>query len=157
MGEMITLSTVAICCLAIGALLGYFLLGNLKPEQQSRAALDKQFNEMQQQQKDYQLHVNTHFDQTAVLLTDLAESYRSVHNHIVEGAQNLSSTGISPLQPLPEGRPVLDNKPAALNPAEQPLDYAPRQPGSKGALHESFGIDENGKAVDQEHPTAPHL
>ena len=104
---MSTLVFVGIGCLLAGAAIGYFL-ANKKPEQQSRAALEKQFTDMQQQQQEYQQQVSSHFDRTAELLNDLAESYRSVHNHIAEGASSLHSTGISPLQAIPEGRPVLE-------------------------------------------------
>lgn len=155
MYETNTVIAVGICCLLAGTLLGYILLGRLKPGQQSRAAIEKQFNDIQKQQRDYQQQVNHHFDHTAELLNELAESYRSVHNHIVEGAKNLHSTGISPLQPLPEGRPVLDNKPSAAAPTQPPLDYAPRQPGSKGLLDEGFGIEKDREKHPQP-PVTPH-
>lgn len=155
--DIYTLITVAIICLLSGAAIGYFILGRLKPEQQNRAALEKQFNDMQRQQQDYQQEVSNHFDRTGELLNELAESYRSVHNHIVTGAQNLHSTGISPLQAIPEGRPVLDNKPSKLAPSAPPLDYAPRQPGKKGALHEEFGMESEKKPKDHiEPPVSPH-
>ncbi|MFT6551097.1 MAG: uncharacterized membrane-anchored protein YhcB (DUF1043 family) [Zhongshania marina] len=157
MQDINTLLAVAIICLLIGTAIGYFIIGRMRPEQQNRAALEKQFNDMQRQQQDYQQQVSHHFDRTGELLNELAESYRSVHNHIVEGAQNLHSTGISPLQAIPEGRPVLDNKPSSLSPAAPPLDYAPRQPGKKGALHEEFGMDSEKKKSDHiEPPVTPH-
>jgi|TARA_R110000772_G_scaffold64210_1_gene143656 hypothetical protein len=156
--DLSTLITVAIICLLSGAAIGYFILGRLKPEQQNRAALEKQFGEMQQQQQEYQQQVSTHFDRTGELLNELAESYRSVHNHIVEGAQNLHASGISPLQALPEGRPVLESKSTKATPSAPPLDYAPRQPGKKGALHEEFGMDSEKKPKDHiDPPLAPHL
>lgn len=152
-----TLIAVAIICLLIGTAIGYFIIGRMRPEQQNRAALEKQFNDMQRQQQDYQQQVSNHFDRTGELLNELAESYRSVHNHIVDGSQNLHSTGISPLQAIPEGRPVLDNKPSKLAPSAPPLDYAPRQPGRKGALHEEFGMDTEKKPQDHiEPPVSPH-
>jgi uncharacterized membrane-anchored protein YhcB (DUF1043 family) len=151
-----TVIIVAVSCLIIGALLGYFLLGRLKPGQQSRTAIEKQFSDIQKQQRDYQQQVNHHFDHTAELLNDLAESYRSVHNHIAEGAKTLHSSGISPLQPLPEGRPVLDNQSSSNSPSQQPLDYAPREPGSKGPLHEEFGLEKSEREKHPEPPVAPH-
>ncbi|MGB1907597.1 MAG: ZapG family protein, partial [Spongiibacter sp.] len=78
MDELMTLIAVGLVCLLVGAIIGYFVLARIKPEEQSRAALEKQFNEMQKQQQDYQHQVSTHFDRTAELLNDLAESYRSV-------------------------------------------------------------------------------
>ena len=157
MYELSPLIAVAIICLLIGSAAGYFMLSRIRPEQQSRAALEKQFNDMQKQQQDYQQEVSGHFDRTAELLNDLAESYRNVHNHIASGARDLHSTGISPLQTLPEGRPVLEGNPAAGKPSQQPLDYAPRQPGSKGALHEEFGLDKDSESEQEpKPPVAPH-
>lgn len=158
MEDLSTLFAVAMISLLLGAAIGYFILGRLKPEQQNRAVLEKQFSEMQQQQQEYQQEVSTHFDRTGELLNELAESYRSVHNHIVEGAQNLHASGISPLQALPEGRPVLESKSNKVVPSAPPLDYAPRQPGKKGALHEEFGMDSEKKTKEQiDPPIAPHL
>lgn len=156
MEEFGTVLAVGLSCLVVGGLLGYFLLGRLKPGQQSRTAIERQFRDIQQQQQDYQHQVNQHFDRTAELLNELAESYRSVHNHIAEGAKTLHSSGISPLQPLPEGRPVLDTRPTHATPSEPPLDYAPRQPGSRGLLHEEFGLEKEEKARQPEPPLAPH-
>ncbi|CAA0083314.1 Uncharacterised protein [Zhongshania aliphaticivorans] len=155
MQDISSLIVVAITCLLLGAAIGYFILGRTKPGQQNRAALEKQFNDMQQQQQDYQQQVSSHFDRTGELLNELAESYRSVHNHIVDGAQNLHSSGISPLQAIPEGRPVLDSKPVEAAPVAPPLDYAPKQPGKKGALHEEFGMDSEKKPSDNPEPTPP--
>ncbi|MBD2859718.1 YhcB family protein [Spongiibacter sp. KMU-158] len=155
MYELGTLISFAAGSLIAGLILGYFVLTKLKPEQQSRAALEKQINEMHKQQLDYQTQVSGHFDRTAELLNDLAESYRNVHNHIAKGAQDLHGTGISPLQPLPEGRPVLESKPGKTQHSQQPLDYAPRQPGSPGALHEEFGLEKNHKPKEEAEPPAP--
>jgi len=153
--ELTTLVATGVIAFLVGGAVGYFILERLKPAQQSRAALEKQFSEMQEQQQAYQQQVSGHFDRTAELLNDLAESYRSVHNHIAEGAQTLHSTGISPLQPLPEGRPVLESKATPRTPSEQPLDYAPRQPGSKGALHEEFGLDKDRQRKEEAEPPTP--
>ncbi len=157
MYELGTLISFAVASLILGTLIGYFVLSKMKPDEQSRAALEKQIHEMHKQQLDYQTQVSGHFDRTAELLNDLAESYRNVHNHIATGAQELHGTGISPLQPLPEGRPVLEGKPGKAQLSTQPLDYAPRQPGSPGALHEEFGLEKNKRTeTPPEPPTPPH-
>ncbi len=46
MEDLSTLFAVAMISLLIGAAIGYFILGRLKPEQQNRAVLEKQFSEM---------------------------------------------------------------------------------------------------------------
>ena len=79
MQDINTLLAVAIICLLIGTAIGYFIIGRMRPEQQNRAALEKQFNDMQRQQQDYQQQVSHHFDRTGELLNELAESLSLIH------------------------------------------------------------------------------
>ncbi len=143
--------------LIIGLLIGGLLSRGLTAEGRGRRELQKQVSELQRKQADYQEQVNQHFNETAELLNQMANSYREVHNHLVEGAQTLTPSGISPLQALPEGRPVLESKVVeAPQILEQPKDYAPRGPGGKGELHPEFGIDRDmPKAVPDELITPP--
>ncbi len=146
-----TLAMVALGSLTLGCLLGAWALHRFAPQRQDRKDLESHIQQLQRQQQDYQEQVNGHFNETAELLNQLAGSYRDVHNHIVQSARDLTSHGISPLQPLPEGRPVLegDDQPQVIEP---PLDYAPHTPGRKGALEEDFGLE---KKARDEHPQPP--
>ena len=126
---------------------------------ESRQARDveRHLQETQDQLKTYQQEVSDHFEQTARLVDQLTESYREVHNHLADGAQNLLD--------LPGNQPIMKNLPdnAGGEPevaasegktVEPPLDYAPkRTPYDKGMLDESFGIDK--KAAPPEEQTAP--
>lgn len=134
-----TLVMVAAGSLTLGCLLGAWALQRFAPERQNRKALEDHIQQLQRQQQSYQTQVNEHFDKTAGLLNQLASSYRDVHNHLAESARELGG-GISPLQPLAEGRPVLEMEPGHQH-VEPPLDYAPHTPGRKGALQEDFGLE----------------
>lgn len=142
--------------LLVGLLLGGLLGRGVTAEGRSRRDLEKRLAEMQRKQTDYQDEVNQHFNETADLLNQMANSYREVHNHLVQGAQTLTASGISPLQALPEGRPILETTSVpAPQIVEQPKDYAPRSPDGKGELHPEFGIEPKPKAVAAEIPATP--
>lgn len=145
-----TLAMVALASLTLGCLFGAWALQRFAPERQNRKALEDHIQNLQHQQQQYQEQVNQHFTKTAGLLDQLACSYRDVHNHLAESARELTPSGISPLQTLPEDRPVLEGEPA-VHTIEQPLDYAPHTPGRKGALEEDFGLEKK-KTQEAEQP-----
>ncbi len=142
--------------LLIGLLIGGLMGRGMTAEGRGRRELQSQVSDLQRKQADYQEEVNQHFNETAELLNQMANSYREVHNHLVHGAQQLTASGISPLQALPEGRPILESKTIpATQTLEQPKDYAPKDPGGKGELHPEFGIDRHGNKVSAETVMAP--
>ncbi len=144
MYETQTVALIAFLSLLAGLATGAWLINKMSPSQQNRKALEKHIQKLQQQQQDYQDQVNQHFSKTADLLNTMTESYRDVHNHLARSAADLTSHGISPLQALPEDRPVLQGEPQRMQ-AQQPLDYVPRSPGHKGALDEDYGLEKNHK------------
>ncbi len=144
MYETQTVALIAFLSVIAGLITGAWLIHKMSPSQQNRKALEKHIQKLQRQQQDYQDQVNQHFNQTADLLNQMTESYRDVHNHLAKSAAALTSHGISPLQALPEDRPVLQGEPHRT-PAQQPLDYVPRSPGHKGALDEDYGLEKDHK------------
>jgi hypothetical protein len=154
--ETSTVALIAFVSLIVGLAVGAWLINKLSPSQQNRKALEKHIQKLQRQQQDYQDEVNQHFSKTAELLNQMTESYRDVHNHLAKSASQLTSHGISPLQALPEDRPFIQGEPLAVA-AEQPLDYAPRKPGGKGALDEDYGLEkaEREKREAEEKVAAP--
>ncbi len=132
---------VAIIALAAGAALGYVLNRYLHPEPRRNRELQEQLHAAQEQHKNYRYDVNAHFNKTAELLGQLAESYRFVHNHLAQGAQDLCDAGsVRVLKPLPENAPVLEEQQPTL--IEPPRDYALKtSPYEKGVLDEDFGLE----------------
>lgn len=151
MYETQTVALIAFLSLIAGLVAGAWLINKMSPSQQNRKTLEKHIQKLQRQQQDYQEEVNQHFSKTADLLNQMTESYRDVHNHLAQSAAELTSHGISPLQSLPEDRPVLQGEPHRV-PAQQPLDYVPRSPGHKGALDEDYGLE---KGQKKEEAVAP--
>ena len=91
--------------------------------------------------------MNSSFQQTAELLDDLTRSYREVHNHLAQSAEQLlEEPEDNPLQSLPE--PEVRPTTTSSSKLSAPLDYAPK---SSGVLAEDFGIDKV-KSAEQSTP-----
>jgi uncharacterized membrane-anchored protein YhcB (DUF1043 family) len=132
---------IAIIALAAGIGIGYLSRRFLRPQPPSSAALEEQLHTLQERYKHHRYDVNAHFNRTAELLGQLANSYREVHNHLAQGAQDLCDTdAVKMLKPLPDHNPVLEERhPTVIEP---PRDYAPRSgPYEKGLLDEDFGLE----------------
>lgn|GEM_PF-3833563 len=77
--------------LAIGIIIGV-ALSKILNKGPKVSDLQEQLEQANDQLESYQQHVGTHFQKTAELVNNLTESYRSVHEHLSEGAQNLAQT-----------------------------------------------------------------
>lgn len=135
--------------LAVGAALATFgaVLGWTAGQRASAAAkkyreIAFKLDQVMQDKKAYEAEVVEHFAQTAMLLNNLTESYREVHNHLAEGAANLChGAGPISLDRL-ENRRDPAEIPAHLAQIQPPLDYAPKlSPDEKGMLNEEFGLE----------------
>lgn len=133
---------IAILAIAVGGALGYFLPRYLHPAPRRNREFEQQLHALQEQHKNYRYDVNAHFNRTAELLSQMANSYREVHNHLARGAIDLCDPGaVKLLKLLPEQAPVLEEQqPVAVEP---PRDYALRTPYDKGVLDEDFGLEKN--------------
>ena len=142
-----------------GALL-YHLLAGSKSE---RGKLQNQLDELQNDFKDYQSKVSDHFGTTAHLINKLTDSYRDVHEHMANGAENLCedeavknrlSDALLSSNALLSGK--ITKRPKAV---EQPKDYAPKQASDeKGTLSEEFSVkpeDKPGASATEVGPVNP--
>lgn len=139
-----------------GALL-YHLLAGSKSE---RGKLQNQLDELQNDFKDYQNKVSDHFGTTAHLINKLTDSYRDVHEHMANGAENLCedeavknrlSDALLSSNALLSGK-ITKRRTERSKAVEQPKDYAPKQaPDEKGTLSEEFSV----KTEDK--PAAPEV
>jgi uncharacterized membrane-anchored protein YhcB (DUF1043 family) len=147
-----TVWLIAIIALAAGAALGYFLNRYLHPEPRRNRELQEQLHALQEQHKNYRYDVNAHFNKTAELLGQLADTYRYVHNHLAKGAEDLCDSGaVKLLKPLPEHTPVLEEQHPVV--VEPPRDYALRgSPYEKGVLDEDFGLEKSRRDALPEPP-----
>ena len=134
--------TTGVLCFAAGVVVGAGLLFWLLPARRQAGQLIRDRDEARQALNHYRDKVDDHFLQTADLVNDMTQAYRSVHEHLSKGAQVLCSE-------VGRKRAVaksLDSAPDKENsePMAPPLDYAP---SAKGTLSEDFGL--------QQKPTGP--
>jgi uncharacterized membrane-anchored protein YhcB (DUF1043 family) len=129
--------------LLTGCALGAILVHYLRPADKKSRELEKRLDEEQQRLKNYQNEVEEHFHETALLVNQLSESYRLVHNHLANGAQNLCDATVDgPRLAQLHGNDQLPGNTDTEAPVSPPLDYAPRSaPDEKGMLTEDFGLD----------------
>lgn len=77
--------------LAIGAAVAYVLTRSDSKLQQRNEELKKQLEEAGQDLATYKQEVANHFMKTADLVNNMTDSYRSVHEHLAQGANALCS------------------------------------------------------------------
>jgi uncharacterized membrane-anchored protein YhcB (DUF1043 family) len=131
---------IALLAIAVGAALGYLLYRQLHAAPGRSRDIEQQLHTLQDEHKNYRYDVNAHFNRTAELLSQMAESYREVHNHLARGAIDLCDPGaVKLLKLLPEKAPVLEEQRAAN--IEPPRDYALKTPYDKSVLDEDFGLE----------------
>ena len=141
---MYSFSAVAITgvvCLLIGAGLGALALYVFRTKLLGRD-IEQRLHEAESSLQGYQRDVAEHFAQTSQLVNNLTNAYRDVHEHLANGALKLATPAIS--------RQILDSannnlgseSKAYINEQriEPPRDWAPKAPGSKGALSDDYDL-----------------
>ena len=128
-----------ICSIA-GMVLGVGLYRNNAMAEKHTEQLKQQLTDARAKNEAYQVHVAEHFSQTALMLNDLTEKYKDIHQHLALGADQLCRDD--------EGHSLLIDSPIsadASQPAssvQQPLDYAPKtDTGNSGTLSEDYGLE----------------
>ena len=108
--------------------------------------LQKKLLKSDQQLKRYQQEVSEHFITVSHLTTNIAQSYRQIHEHLASSAIRLASPEIG-RQLLKSGGSEISLLDAEGNPlismedVEVPRDYAPKVPG--GVLSEAYGLSDS--------------
>ena len=167
---------IGIAALVVGALIGY-LMGR-SGGGNSQAALAEQLNDARTELENYKQDVAKHFEGTAELVNNLTNSYKDVHQHLADGAQNLCQSEAMTINLASAMQPKLENETTAETPdtetekpaeeetapkaetsesteapekpetPEPPRDYAPKSPDEEGTLSESFGLKDDEKTEE---------
>ena len=136
----------------VGALLGAIISRAFIPPQKQKG-LEASLSAARDELSLYQKDVADHFAETSQLVNNLTNSYKDVHQHLAKGAVRLTNAEISQ-QILDAGDPELGletkDETLQVHMFEPPRDWAPKTPGSKGALSEEYGLDDlkNGKPIE---------
>ncbi len=130
-----------VMALVTGILFGVLITRLLSP---ASADVDKLVADLELERAEmesYKASVNTHFDETSVLVNELTQDYVKVYQHLAEGAQTLSNTReFSQVLEQPQGRVLISvvdesvvpesvtDEPAAEAISEEPpADYVEAQ------------------------------
>ena len=127
-------------CSIVGILMGVGLYRNNSMSGKQAEQLKQQLRDAKAKNDAYQQHVADHFSQTALMLNDLTEKYKDIHQHLALGADQLcrDEEGYSLLVDPPLSDVI--NQPN--RPAQQPLDYAPKtNTANSGTLSEDYGLE----------------
>ena len=134
---------VAIIAFSVFAGIGIGVTFGRKGGRDSKRIRDlEEILEKERQKMDlYEKKVLTHFSQTAQLVNKLTDSYREVHTHLANGAEDLCQGKSSETILQLEG---INKEPSIQDDIKPPLDYAPKtSPKQRGVLNESFGIEKD--------------
>ncbi len=144
---MTTLSVILIAAVffLIGAAVGHLFSRKVDSGDKSVRNLEQKLAASEKELKRYQQEVTEHFITASHLTSNIAQSYRQIHEHLASKAMRLASPDVA-RQILKSGgsdfglldsngNPLID-----LSDVEVPRDYAPSVPG--GILSENYGLTE---------------
>lgn len=147
-----TVIMIGVIVLCAGGLLGAVISRAFIPPQKQKG-LEASLEATREELSLYQKDVADHFGETSKLINNLTNSYKDVHDHLAKGAVRLTNAEISQ-QILDAGNPELGletkDETLKVHMFEPPRDWAPKTPGSKGALSEEYGLDDlkDGKPIE---------
>lgn len=151
---MTTLTSILIAAafFAIGAAVGHLFSKKADQGDKSVRDLEKRLEKSEQKLKRYQQEVTEHFVAVSHLTSNVAQSYKQIHEHLATSAIRLASpevgrqllkSGGGDMNMLDSnGNPLVD-----IEDIEVPRDYAPSVPG--GVLSEGYGLDETEQSKEQ--------
>ncbi|MDG1447936.1 MAG: DUF1043 family protein [Porticoccaceae bacterium] len=148
----LTMILIAAAFFLIGAGIGHLYSRKSGSGDSSTRDLEKRLEQSEQQFKRYQQEVTEHFVTVSHLTTNMAQSYRQIHEHLATSAIRLASpeVGRQLLKAGGSDLSLVDEEGNPLISAEDiqpPRDYAPKVPG--GILSEDYGLDDNDQSKGQ--------
>lgn len=155
--EFVVMIGVILFC--VGGLLGAVISRSVMPPHGQRE-LEERLRASRQELAQYQQDVAHHFAETSQLVNKLTQSYREVHEHLAQGAMELTSAEIGQQMLAAGEAPSGQEEDRTLTevPFEPPRDWAPKTPGQTGTLSEEFGLHDPHEEQDIASTTAkrPH-
>ncbi len=123
----------------IGLLIGIAIYKKNSISEKKVQQLTNELLETREKNIAYQQDVTEHFKNTALLLNELTEKYKDIHQHLASGANELCRDE--------NGNPILldpitSNEDQLNYQIQQPLDYAPKKNATNsGTLSEDYGLE----------------
>ena len=138
---------IAIITLGVGGVVGYLAGRSSATDGSSQK---HQIEDLKTEINQYKNSVASHFQQTATMINEMNDSYKSVVQHLAKGSQDLCDAGVAKeiesrlLPKLNASESELNQVESTPAPAgdmvEPPRDYAPKKPDEVGALSENYGV-----------------
>ncbi len=138
---------IAIITLGVGGVIGYFAG---RSSSSGNSVQEQKVDNLQSEINEYKDSVANHFKQTATMINEMNDSYKSVVQHLAKGSQDLCDAGTAKdieSRLIPKLEPEQEELEAKAQQGSQkttttepPRDYAPKQPDEVGVLSENYGI-----------------
>jgi len=149
---------IALITLGVGGAIGYF--AGRSSSSLDNNSQEQQVDELKKEIVQYKDSVASHFQQTATMINEMNDSYKSVIQHLAQGSQDLcdpvTAEDVENKLAAKSDSASTDQQQAETDTAaiEPPRDYAPKQPDEIGALSENYGLTSN-KAETEEETAVP--
>ena len=123
----VTLIIAGLLLTAIAFLAGWYAgKHGAQPSDSREAELEESLSALEEKHAQYQQDVNQHFSETARLVGQLTQNYRSLYEHLSEGASALCDQNQLP-QTLVQAIESAETDPVVdYQSRKPPLDYAPK-------------------------------
>lgn len=149
----------AALALVVGIGIGHAIAGGGARREAARArALEEQLGRAEAEQARYRAQVSDHFVETSRRLRDLTLQYKSVYEHLADGARSLCPEGVVAIAPsLAEALPVTAGAAveAAVDDAQLDLDLD-EEPGRWSRADVGIDRDDDlGPLLEEDVPAPP--
>ncbi|MBR0573986.1 DUF1043 family protein [Pasteurella atlantica] len=81
--------TAVVIAFVIGLILGYFVMYFTKGNVKQHVKLEKEFKKVKAEKEVQKKQLETHFSESAVLLSTLAKDYKKLYTHLADGSEKL--------------------------------------------------------------------
>ena len=132
----------------MGVAVGVAVTRYMNPQRKENQQLEERLEKAEESLTEYQHQVTEHFTQTASLVNNLTESYKSIHEHLATSALKLSNLDISQPVIIADARSKLAAQIASGQIIEPPKDYAPKASDGPGTLSEEYGLKDDAEEVE---------
>ncbi len=80
---------IAVAAFVIGLIVGYVLLGLTKGSVKKFTQLEKEFKKLKAEKEVKETQLETHFSESAELLSTLAKDYKKLYTHLADSSEKL--------------------------------------------------------------------
>lgn len=102
--------TAVIIAFFVGAVVGYLILLTTNANAKKQQKLEVDLNNATQKMEEQKQQLEKHFEQSAQLLSTLAEDYKKLYSHLAQSSQNLLPETTARLEFFQQAEQIAENK-----------------------------------------------